>query len=126
MRNYQRAYEKGKIMNDTITISRAEFEALQAAAEELSDLQAYDRVTADLDSGRDELIPAAFADRLIGGESPLRVWRELRGLTQAGLANVAHVNRVQIADIEAGRKSGSIETIKKLAEALGIAVDDLV
>jgi mRNA interferase RelE/StbE len=36
------------------------------------------------------------------------------------------VNRVQIADIEAGRKSGSVETIRKLADALEVAMDDLV
>ena len=32
----------------------------------------------------------------------------------------------QIADIEAGRKTGSIETVRKLADALNVAIDDLV
>ena len=31
-----------------------------------------------------------------------------------------------MADIEAGRKSGSLETARRLAEALGVALDDLV
>jgi hypothetical protein len=31
---------------------------------------------------------------------------------------------VQIADIEAGTKTGSVETLKKLADALGVALDD--
>jgi mRNA interferase RelE/StbE len=42
------------------------------------------------------------------------------------LFETSGVNRVQIADIEAGRKSGSVETIRKLADALGVAMDDLV
>jgi transcriptional regulator with XRE-family HTH domain len=36
------------------------------------------------------------------------------------------VNRVQIIDIEAGRKTGSVETLRKLAQELGIDIDDLV
>ena len=39
---------------------------------------------------------------------------------------MAKVNRVQIAEIEAGRKSGSLDTVKKLASALGVTIDDLV
>ena len=54
------------------------------------------------------------------------MFRDLRGLTQARLAELANVNRVQIADLEAGRKTGSVETVKKLADALGVLVDDLV
>lgn len=64
--------------------------------------------------------------RLISGESPLRVWRELRGLSQVKLAAASAVNRVQIADIEAERGKGSVATMRKLADALGVRVDDLV
>jgi DNA-binding XRE family transcriptional regulator len=92
----------------------------------IADIAAFDRAIARLASGEDELIPARYANRIIDGESPLRVYRDYRGLTQSALAERAAVNRVQIAEIEAGRKSGSIDTIKKLAEALGVAVDDLI
>lgn len=113
-------------MTDTITIPRAEYDHLLAVAEDMADIVAYDRVKAALATGTDELVPAAFADRLLNGEQPLRVWRDLRGLTQAALGERAGVNRVQIADIEAGRKTGSVGTIKKLADALGLSMDDLV
>ena len=113
-------------MNETVTIPRAEYERLRQASEDLDDLQAHDRVLASLASGEDELIPAAYADRLLDGESPLRVYREFRSLSQAELARVSGVNRVQIIDIEAGRKTGSVETLRKLARALRVDVDDLV
>lgn len=113
-------------MSETITISRSEYERLLGAAEQLAEIGAYDRAKAMLAAGADELIPAAFADRIINGESPLRVYRDLRGLTQSALAELSAVNRVQIADLEAGRKSGSIETVRKLAAALRITIDDLV
>lgn len=111
---------------DTITIERAEYERLREAAADLADLDAYDRAKAALASGADELVPSAFAERILDGESPVRVYRDLRALTQQRLAELSGVNRVQIADIEAGRKSGSVETVRKLADALGVLVDDLI
>ena len=113
-------------MGEMITIPLDDYKRMQAAVEDLADLQAHDRVMADLAAGREERVPAEYVRRMIAGESPLRVWREMRGLTQSALARGSGVNRVQIADIEAGRKNGSVETLRKLAEALGVAVDDLV
>lgn len=113
-------------MDKTITIDREEYERLREAAEELAELGAYDRAKADLASGADELVSPEFARRILDGESPVRVFRELRGLTQSRLADLSGVNRVQIADIEARRKTGSVETVRKLADALGVLVDDLV
>ncbi|WP_260397842.1 helix-turn-helix transcriptional regulator [Sphingopyxis sp. JAI128] len=112
-----------------VTIPQEEYDRLREAAEDLADLRAYDgakAALAALAAGEEELVPADYAKRLIAGESPLRVWRELRGLSQVGLGKASGVNRVQIADIEAGRGKGSVETVRKLADALGVAVDDLV
>lgn len=92
----------------------------------MADLSAHDGAKAALAASEDELVPADYAKRLIAGESPQRVWRELRGLSQARLGAVSGVNRVQIADIEAGRSKGSVETVRKLAAPLGVRVDDLV
>jgi len=113
-------------MGEMITIPLDEYKALKLAAEGLADLSAYDRAMAAIAHGEEELIPADYAKRMIAGESPLRVWRDYRGLTQVALAMKSGVNRVQIADIEAGRNSGSIDTVRKLAGALGVAIDDLV
>ncbi|PKP99699.1 MAG: transcriptional regulator [Alphaproteobacteria bacterium HGW-Alphaproteobacteria-13] len=112
-------------MNKMVTIPQEEYDRLREAAEALSDLHVYDRVKADLASGADERIPGEFAKRLIAGERPLRVYRDLRGLTQQALATASGVNRVQIADIEAGRSTGSVATLRKLADALGVGLDDL-
>lgn len=109
-------------MNDMITIPKKEYDRLVDAADDLADIKAIDKHRAN----PEEAIPSEYAARLIAGEGPLRVWRDYRGYTQADLATLSDVNRVQIADIEAGRKSGSIATIKKLAEALSVTIDDLV
>ena len=113
-------------MGEMITIPLDEYKRMQVALGDLADMQAYDRVMADIAAGREELIPESYVRRMIAGESPLRVWRDYRALTQSALSASSGVNRVQIADIEAGRKNGSVETVKRLAEALGVGVDDLI
>ncbi|MEO8723463.1 MAG: helix-turn-helix transcriptional regulator [Sphingobium sp.] len=113
-------------MGKMISIPLVEYLSLQAASEELTDLRAYDRALAQLADGEEELLPAELVKRMISGESPLRLWREFRGLTQTALAETSSVNRIQIADIEAGRKKGSIQTIKKLAATLNVTLDELV
>ena len=99
---------------------------LHAAEDDLADTRAALAVEARIARGEEELIPANVVDRLIDGEPPLRVWREFRDQSQAALARASGVNRVQIVDIEAGRSSGSVRTLRKLAAALRIAVDDLI
>ncbi len=109
-------------MNEMITIPRSEYDLLREAAEDLADLRAYDRAKTDGYAS----IPAEAVKRMIEGDSPLKVFRELRGLSQMGLGKASGVNRVQIADIEAGRGKGSVDTLRKLAYALSVTIDDLV
>lgn len=112
-------------MNEMVTIPREEYDRLRAAAEDQADLQSEDRATAALAGGADELIPTDCANRLHDGKKPLRVHRDLRGLTQATLAEKAGVSRVTVAEIETGRKQGSIATLRALARALDVTLDDL-
>ena len=109
-------------MEDTVTISRAEYEALIDAREDLADIAAIDEFRKNPQDG----LPFAFMKRLILGDAPVTVFREWRGLNQSELARASGVNRVQIADIEAGRKTGSVTTLRKLADTLGVTVDDLI
>lgn len=113
---------------DTVTIPRAEYDRLLKAAEELEDLldariarEIMDRIA----RGEEETIPAAYVDRLLDGEHPLRVWRDYRGLTQAALAEASGVNRVYIAEIEGRKKPGSVKALRALASALRVDLDDL-
>jgi mRNA interferase RelE/StbE len=112
-------------MSEMVTIPRDEYDRLRAAAEDLADLQTYDRAKAALAAGEDELIPADYVNRLLNGENSLRVYRDLRGMTQAALGEKAGVGRVTVAEIETGRKQGSITTLRALANALSVSLDDL-
>ncbi|MFD0860356.1 helix-turn-helix transcriptional regulator [Roseovarius aquimarinus] len=109
-------------MGEMITIPKAEFDRLVALAEDSLDEKAVADYLADPKPG----VPAAFARRMLEGESLLKLWREHRGMNQSELARASGVNRVQIADIEKARKTGSVETLAKLATALDVAIDDLI
>ena len=113
-------------MGEMVSIPVEEYQRLLAIAESMGDVLAYDRAVEALAAGDDELLPAELARRLVAGEAPVRIWREFRGLTQMALAEKSGVNRVQIANIESGSRSGSVETVRKLARALDVSLDDLV
>ena len=98
----------------------------RAAEDDIADLRTALAVSSSIEAGAEELVPAAVADRLIDGTSPLTVWREHRSLSQAALSRASGVNRVQIADIEADRATGSARTLRALADALRVTVDDLL
>lgn len=54
----------------------------------------------------------------------LRRMREQAGLTQVDLAKVSGVDRGTIIKIESGKRSPSIETLEKLARAMGAEIGD--
>ncbi|HEY8530883.1 MAG TPA: helix-turn-helix transcriptional regulator [Limnochorda sp.] len=56
----------------------------------------------------------------------LQALRVQRGLTQVQLAQRAGVSQTVIARLEAGKRSGRLETWVRLAAALGVTLDELV
>ena len=102
------------------------YRRLLALAEDAEDIRAANEALDELAVGQDELVPAEVAHKLLQDEKHrLRIWREHRGLTQTELGAISGVQQ-GIAQIESGRKTGSIETLKKLSAALRIDIDDLV
>ncbi len=56
----------------------------------------------------------------------MREQRQRSGLSQEALALAAGINRSYYASLEAGRRNASLETLCKLAIALGCDTADLV
>jgi len=57
----------------------------------------------------------------------LRKLRETKGLSQEKLARLADVANNTIIKIEAGKNQNpTLETLKKVAQALGVSVDELI
>lgn len=56
----------------------------------------------------------------------IREIRDARGLTQLRVAVDAGITPTALARIEAGKAMPKLDTAKKLADVLGVKVDDLI
>jgi DNA-binding XRE family transcriptional regulator len=116
---------------DTVTISRADLETLVQAAEDAEDIAAvrmrrrHEESLGGYEMARANYLTGEEAKRILAGESPVRIWREKRGLTQRALAQASGVQAGYLSEIESGKKPGSLAAHTSLASALGVALDDL-
>ena len=116
-----------------VVLTRADWEALREAMEEADDIAAIMAAraedaawTAALPEGRATTFPHEVISAELDGGHPLQAWRNYRGLTQRKLAERAGVMRDLIAQIETRKRQGSVETLSRLAAALGVPIDALV
>jgi DNA-binding Xre family transcriptional regulator len=94
--------------------------------EDLAELIEDAAATAAYQRTRDqEYVPIGVVDRLIARENPVRVWREHRGHSLRGLAERAGIGIGYLSQIENGERKGTVETLKKIAAALDVGLDDL-
>ncbi|AFL83521.1 putative transcriptional regulator [Belliella baltica DSM 15883] len=56
----------------------------------------------------------------------LKTLRKEKGLSQEELAEKSGLNRPYISGIEQGKRNVSLEVMEKLAEALGVGIEELV
>ena len=107
-----------------VVLPRAEYEVLRNAADEDAvDAAFLQRALQDPDQ---VLVPFETVKRIARGEHPVRVWRDHRGKKAGELAAAAGIAASYLSDIENGRKPGSAKAMKRIANALNVAVDDLM
>ncbi len=77
-------------------------------------------------SDSDSDLPEEVLDQISAGEqSPIKIIRKYRDMTQAELAKSSGISRPYLTEIETGKKDGSIRALKALAEALEVSVGNL-
>lgn len=108
-----------------VVLPEAEYDAILEALEDAEDLLAVQDFRKRLEAGEEEFVPAEFADRIIDGESPIRVYRELRGLSAKDLAEKAGIAQAYLSQLETGKREGPVATLKKIAQVLGVSIDDI-
>ncbi|AOG06886.1 helix-turn-helix domain-containing protein [Bosea sp. RAC05] len=111
---------------DFVALSREAYDRLVEAAEDAADSAAIARFEQRLAASEEEFIPSAMVDRILAGENLVRVWREHRGLTVSALAEMAGIAQPYLSQIETGKREGTLQTMKKIAGALRVKLDDLV
>jgi Helix-turn-helix domain len=74
----------------------------------------------------EEYIPAEIVDRILSGESAIRVWRQFRGMTLQQLSTAASMSIGFLSQIELGQRRGNPQNFVRLATALGVSADDIL
>ena len=110
---------------EMIVLSRKDYEAMIARIEDLEDSLTIADFERKLAAGEEELIPAEYVNRMSEGESPIRVWRDFRGMAAKDLAAAAGISTAYLSEIETGKKDGSVATLKAIADVLKLDLDDL-
>jgi ribosome-binding protein aMBF1 (putative translation factor) len=116
---------------DTVTLARADYEALLDRIEDAEDRAAVAAFAArekalGKEAARKDALAGDLVSALIAGAHPVRVWRKHRGLTVTQLADRVGMAQSYVTEIETGKKPGSLDAMRKIAAALGISLDDLV
>lgn len=80
---------------ETVTLRRLDYEALLNAAEDVADMASVAAHRAHeeqvgWEAARQGYLTWQEAERLLVGQSPVRIWREKHGLSQRALADRAH------------------------------------
>ena len=120
-----------KESRDTVTVSRSDWTRLLSELDDAQDRAAVaerrrHETATGKQAARRNYLTAQEARRLLDGESPVKVWREKRGRSQRDLATAAGVSTGYLAEIETGRKPGSVAALARLAGALEVQIEDLV
>lgn len=111
---------------ELVVLPRAEYEALleraDHGAEDADDVAIYDVRKAELAVGG-VVLPPEVSAAILRGESRLKAIRNWRGKTQLHLNFKTGIGQGYLSDLESGRRTGTPETIAKLAEALSVPVE---
>lgn len=104
----------------------AMWEKIQEMLEDLQDIADCNEIRAKVERGESEYMPASVVHAIIHGENPIKVYREYRGFTQAELAEKAALSVDMIKKIEGGKSDGSIKSLKAIAKALNVDIEDII
>jgi DNA-binding XRE family transcriptional regulator len=102
-----------------------EYLKLIEQAELLEDISDFDEIYAAIKRGEEELIPAEVVNAILDGKSPIKVWREYRGLTQQQLAEMVGISKPYLSQLETGKRTGTTEVLSTIAETLNVSLEQV-
>jgi DNA-binding Xre family transcriptional regulator len=106
---------------ELVVLSRRDYDALLARS---GDEEAEDRMTLILaaEARAEAPLPESVSTAILKGDSVLKALRNWRGLTQVQLAEAAGIGQGFLSELEGRMKTGSPETLTKLAQRLDVPV----
>lgn len=109
-----------------VVLPETEYQRLKEAAEDRADIAEHEAFRTRLAAGEEEIVPAEVANALVAGENAIRVWRRHRALTLAELAEASGLSQPYLSQLESGARDGTVKAMRRIAGALGLALDDLL
>ena len=94
-------------------------------AEHLEDIKDFDSISAAMERGDEELIPAEVVNAILDGQNPIKIWREYRGLTQQQVADAIQISKPYLSQIETGKRTGTTNVLSAIAEVLNISLEQI-
>ena len=104
----------------------AEFNRLIEPLEDAADASAIESMSADIASGNEKTYPHEIVKALVEGGPPVRVFREYRNMSPSQLASACGVTAAHIYQIESGKRSMSVDVLRKMTQALDVDADMLI
>ena len=93
--------------------------------EDLIDGIEAEKILARVRAG-EETWPAELVYELWETDSRIRTYRNYRKLSVSDLAAAAGISQPYLSEIESGKKTGSVDVLKRIAAALKVDRDDIV
>jgi DNA-binding XRE family transcriptional regulator len=110
---------------ELVVLSRRDYDSMRAR---LGDEEAEDAMSVRILKERagDVAFPLAVWDEIDAAPSPVRPLRRWRKLTQQQLATKAGISQGYLSEVEAGKKTGDVATLRAIAAALGVGLEDVL
>lgn len=109
---------------ELVLLTRAEYDELLALAEEAEedafDIAIYDARKAEIASEGNSHLPQEVSAMVLRGDRLIKALRKWKGLTQLELVKRTGLAQGYLSDLESGRRIGTNETLKMIAEKLDI------
>lgn len=117
--NYEKHEKNGHVY---YLVPEHELLRLQSLAEDDQDIQDFDKAVNEAT----EFFPQHILDTIFDGGNAIATFRNYRDMTQEQLSKATGLSRAYIAQIETDKKTGSIETLKKIAHVLNVDIELLI
>jgi DNA-binding XRE family transcriptional regulator len=113
---------------ETVTLRRADWEKLVEDQKDLTTSAHFDAMVRDI--GIEEVKRLSYSDAEVGqmldGASPITIWRNRLGMTQRSLAEAAGISSSYLAEIETGKKPGSVSALAAIARVFKVPMEHLL
>ena len=103
-----------------------EFELIREAVEDAEDIRDIEENLKAIHEDKGIVIPGEITFAILDGGNPIRVWREYKKIKLNELAKKVGISASYLSQIENGKRNPTIDKLKLITAALGVAPELLI